>query len=78
MKRAHSIGVSVKETSSDTAIANAAVKPKDAMKRPTMPPMKPTGRKTASSDKRGRHHGQTDLLGAFDRRLQRASCLSLR
>ena len=48
--RAASIGVSVNETNSETAIANEAVKPNDDMKRPTMPAMKPTGRKTASSD----------------------------
>ena len=45
-----SIGVSVNETSSETAMANAEVKPNELMKRPTMPPMKPTGRKTASSE----------------------------
>src|SRR6516225_2927971 len=48
MKREHSIGVRVKETNSDTAMAKAEVNPKELMKRPTMPPMKPTGRKTAS------------------------------
>ncbi len=51
MKREHSIGVRVNETSSDTAMANAEVKPNELMKRPTMPPMKPTGRNTASSDR---------------------------
>ena len=45
------MGVSVKETSSETAMAKAEVNPKELMKRPTMPPMKPTGRKTASSDR---------------------------
>ena len=74
MKRELSIGVSVNDTSSETAIAKDAVNPKDDMKRPTMPPMKPIGRNTASSDKRGGHHGQPDLLGAFDRRLHRAAC----
>src|SRR5207249_3872035 len=48
MKREQSIGVSVKDTSSETAIAKAEVKPNELMKRPTMPPMKPTGRNTAS------------------------------
>ena len=38
------------DTSSETAIANAAVNPNDDMKRPTMPPMKPTGTNTAISD----------------------------
>ena len=32
------------------SIANDAVKPNDDMKRPTMPPINPTGRKTASND----------------------------
>src|SRR5215207_1816453 len=50
MSRAASIGVSVNETSRLTAMANDDVKPKLDMKRPTMPPMKPTGTKTASSD----------------------------
>ena len=48
--RAASIGVSVNDTSSETAIANAEVKPNDDMKRPTIPAMNPTGRNTASSD----------------------------
>ena len=51
MKREHSMGVRVKETSSETAMANDEVKPNELMKRPTMPPMKPTGRNTASSEK---------------------------
>ena len=50
MKRELSIGVMVKDTSSETAIANEAVNPKDDMKRPTMPPMNPMGRNTAISD----------------------------
>ena len=44
------MGVSVKLTSSDTAIANAIVTPKEFMKRPTIPAMNATGRKTAISD----------------------------
>ncbi len=51
MKREQSIGVMVNETSRDTAIANDAVKPNDDMKRPTIPPMKPIGRKTAMREK---------------------------
>ena len=39
------------ETSRLIAIAAAEVRPNDDMKRPTMPPMKPTGRNTASSDR---------------------------
>ena len=50
IQRAASIGVSVKLTSSDTRIANDMVKPKLFMKRPTMPPMKPTGTKMAISE----------------------------
>ena len=50
IQRADSIGVSVKLTSIDTRIANAIVKPKLVMKRPTMPPMNPTGTKIATSD----------------------------
>src|ERR1039457_4650208 len=42
MKREQSIGVSVKETSRETAMAKAEVKPNELMKRPTMPPMNPT------------------------------------
>ena len=49
-QRADSIGVSVKLTSRDTMIANAMVRPKLFMKRPTIPPMKPTGTKMATSD----------------------------
>ena len=49
-QRAASIGVSVKLTTSETMIANAIVRPKLFMKRPTMPPMKPTGTKIATSD----------------------------
>src|SRR5205085_10704466 len=48
IQRAASIGVKVNETSSETAMAAAEVKPNDDMKRPTSPPMKPTGKKTAS------------------------------
>ena len=49
-QRAASIGVSVKLTSSDTMIANAIVRPKLFMNRPTMPPMNPTGTNMATSD----------------------------
>ena len=43
--------MSVKATSSETAIAKAMVTPNEFMKRPTMPPMKATGRKTAISER---------------------------
>ena len=69
MKRELSIGVSVKDTSSDTAMAKEAVNPKDDMKRPVMPPMKPMGRNTASKRERGGHDGESDFLGAFDGRV---------
>src|ERR1035438_447364 len=42
INREHSMGVRVKETSSDTAMAKAEVKPNELMNRPTIPPMKPT------------------------------------
>ena len=48
--RADIIGVSVKLTSIDTRMANAIVMPKLFMNRPTMPPMKATGTKMATSD----------------------------
>ena len=44
------IGVSVKLTNSDTSTAKAIVRPKLCMKRPTMPLMKPTGAKIATSE----------------------------
>ena len=47
---AASIGVIVNETISDTAIAAAAVSPNDDINRPTIPVIKPTGMKTASSE----------------------------
>ena len=49
IQRAASIGVSVNETIRLIAIAAADVRPNDDMKRPTMPPRKPTGMNTASS-----------------------------
>src|SRR6266705_217079 len=48
--RAASVGVSVKDTRSETAIANEEVNPNDDMNRPTMPAMNPTGRNTASKE----------------------------
>ena len=44
--------MSVKATSSETPIAKAIVTPNEFMKRPTMPPMKATGRKTAIRERR--------------------------
>ena len=43
--------MSVKLTNSDTSTAKAIVRPKLSMKRPTMPLMKPTGAKMATSEK---------------------------
>ena len=60
-QRAASIGVSVKLTSSDTMMANAIVNPKLFMKRPTMPPMKPTGHEDRDQRQRRRQHGQADF-----------------
>ena len=50
IQRDASIGVSVKETIRLMAIAAAEVNPNDDMNRPMIPPRKPTGRNTASSD----------------------------
>ncbi len=50
MKRELSIGTSVNDTRSEMPMANAAVRPNDDMKRPTIPPMKPTGTNTAISE----------------------------
>jgi hypothetical protein len=48
--RAESVGVSVKLTSSETAMAKAMVRPKLFRNMPTMPLRKATGTNTASSD----------------------------
>ena len=42
--------MSVNATRSETPIANAIVTPNEFMNRPTMPPMRATGRKTATSE----------------------------
>ena len=49
-KREHNMGVRVKDTSIETTTAPAQVNPKALMKRPAIPPMNPTGMKTASRD----------------------------
>ncbi len=49
--RAHIMGVRVKLTSSETMMANAMVRPKLCMKRPTIPLMNATGTKIATSDR---------------------------
>ena len=76
-QRAHIIGVSVKLTSSDTITANAIVRPKLCMKRPTMPLMKPTGTKIATSDSVVAITARPISLVAFDRRLHRRHALLL-
>ena len=48
-KREAIIGVRVNDTSSETAMAKAMVTPNEYMKRPTMPAMNATGRKTTMS-----------------------------
>ena len=50
-QRAHIMGVRVKLTSRETMTANAMVRPKLCMKRPTMPLMNATGTKIATSDR---------------------------
>ena len=69
-QRAASIGVSVKLTSSETMIANAIVRPKLFRKRPTMPPMKPTGTNTATSDSVVASTARPISLVAVDGRLE--------
>ena len=68
--RADSIGVSVKLTSSDTMIANAIVRPKLFMNRPTMPPMKATGTKIVTSDSVVASTARPISLRAVDRGLE--------
>ena len=69
-QRADSIGVSVKLTSSDTMIANAIVRPKLFMKRPTMPPMNADRHEDRDQRQRRREHRQADLLRRLDRGLE--------
>ena len=76
-KRAHSIGVSVNETTSETRIATATVTPKLLKKRPTCPSMNATGRKITTSEKRRRQHREADLAGRLARRLAGADALLL-
>ncbi len=45
------MGVRVKATSRETRMEKAMVRPKEYMNRPTMPPMKATGRNTATRDR---------------------------
>ena len=50
MKREHSMGVSVSETSSDTPMASVTVTANSRNSRPTMPPISSRGMNTATSD----------------------------
>ena len=50
MKREHSMGVSVSETSSDTPMASVTVMANSRNSRPTMPPISSSGMNTATSD----------------------------
>jgi hypothetical protein len=51
MKRAHSIGASVSETSAETAIEAVTVSANSRNMRPMMPPMSRSGMNTATSDR---------------------------
>ena len=73
--RAASIGVSVKLTTSDTMIANAIVRPKLFMNRPTMPPMNADRHEDRDERERGRQHGEADLLVAATAAWTWSSCL---
>ena len=50
MKREHSIGASVSDTSADTAIDAVTVKANSRNSRPMMPPISRSGMKTAISE----------------------------
>ena len=51
MKREHSIGASVSDTSADTAIDAVTVRANSRNSRPMMPPISSSGMKTAISEK---------------------------
>ena len=51
MKRAHSIGASVSDTSAETAIEAVTVRANSRNSRPMMPPISSSGMKTAISEK---------------------------
>ena len=51
MKWPHSIGVSVSDTKVEVSTANVRVSENSLKKAPTMPPMKTSGRKAATSDR---------------------------
>src|SRR5262249_43920547 len=51
MKREHSIGASVRETSAETAIEAVTVSANSRNMRPMMPPMRKSGMNTATSDR---------------------------
>ena len=51
MKREHSIGASVSETSAETAIDAVTVSANSRNRRPMMPPMSSSGMNTATSER---------------------------
>src|SRR3954471_11070241 len=71
MKREHSIGASVSDTSAETAIEAVTVKANSRNRRPMIPPMSSNGMNTAISETLIREHGETDLARALDRGLER-------
>ena len=73
-RRAQSIGVRVRDTTRDTRIAAERVTANSRNSRPVSPPMSSSGMNTATSE-RHRQHGETDLAGAGDRRLDRRIAL---
>ena len=68
---AHIIGVTVRDTSSETAMATLSVTANSRNKRPTMPPIISNGNE--NRDQRCAHgeHGKADFTGALKRRRHR-------
>ena len=71
MKREHSIGASVSETSAETAIEAVTVRANSRNRRPMMPPISSSGMNTAISETADRQHREADLARAVERRLER-------
>src|SRR6185436_18767162 len=74
MKREHSIGASVSDTSAETAIEAVTVKANSRNRRPMIPPMSSSGMNTAISDADGQH-GEADLARSLDGGLERRSAV---
>ena len=68
--RAESIGVSVKETISETPIANAIVRPNEFMNRPDDAAHERDGEEHGHERERRREDGQADLLRGVHRGLE--------